>query len=205
LGHSGSANGVIATVTPVSGSVYTVTVNSLVGSGTLRLDLDAGATIGDPAGNGISGGLTGQVYTVTPAIDVRVGFTRDMSSANEGNPIVYTFTVVNNGPGTATGVGVQLTPPGTLTGAAWSCTNGTGGATCPNASGMGAINETVNMPSGGSLIYMLSGTVGETEGNALSLTVTVVPPTGVHDLSHAEDSETYTLPVGVYINGFEDN
>jgi len=53
------------TVTPVSGSVYTVTVNGVTGDGTLGLNLKASGTgIADTVGNAISGGFTGQTYTV---------------------------------------------------------------------------------------------------------------------------------------------
>ncbi len=48
-----------------TGAVYTVTVNTGSGNGTLRLDLNATNTgIADRAGNSISGGFNGQVYTV---------------------------------------------------------------------------------------------------------------------------------------------
>jgi hypothetical protein len=55
------------TVTPVSGSVYTVTVDGVTGTGTLGLNLNASGTgIADLAGNAISGGFTGSTYTITP-------------------------------------------------------------------------------------------------------------------------------------------
>ncbi|MDR3659391.1 MAG: hypothetical protein P4L86_03080, partial [Mycobacterium sp.] len=58
------------TVTPVSGSVYTVTVDGVTGAGTLGLDLNASGTgIADSAGNAISGGFTGQTYTVEGSLD----------------------------------------------------------------------------------------------------------------------------------------
>ncbi|WP_143218430.1 Ig-like domain-containing protein, partial [Acidovorax sp. T1m] len=64
LTASGSANGAVASVTG-SGSNYTVTVNSITGDGTLRLDLNASGTgITDGASNAIAGGYTsGQIYT----------------------------------------------------------------------------------------------------------------------------------------------
>lgn len=59
-------------VTPVSGSVYTVTVNGVTGNGTLGLKLNASGTgIADLAGNAIAGGFTGQTYTIdhtTPTV-----------------------------------------------------------------------------------------------------------------------------------------
>ena len=55
-------------VTPVSGSVYTVTVEGVSGNGTLGLDLKASGTgIADLAGNAISGGFTGGTYTIAGA------------------------------------------------------------------------------------------------------------------------------------------
>jgi len=66
LAHTGSITG--ASVTGVSGadSVYTVTVSTGTGSGTLRLDIPGTATIADPAGNALSNlpYTSGQVYEV---------------------------------------------------------------------------------------------------------------------------------------------
>jgi Ca2+-binding RTX toxin-like protein len=66
LTSTGTASGVIASVTQVSGTTYTVTTNSLSGDGTLRLDLNGSGTgITDTAGNAIASGFTsGQVYTL---------------------------------------------------------------------------------------------------------------------------------------------
>jgi autotransporter passenger strand-loop-strand repeat protein len=53
------------TVTPVSASVYTVTVGGVGGSGALGLNLNSsGTAISDTAGNAIASGFTGQVYTI---------------------------------------------------------------------------------------------------------------------------------------------
>ena len=71
-------------VTAVSGSVYTVTVNGVTGDGTLGLNLNASGTgIADAAGNAISGGATGQIYTVghTPPTVTSIN-TADASSNN---------------------------------------------------------------------------------------------------------------------------
>jgi hypothetical protein len=73
LTATGSAAGSIASVTQVSGSTYTVTVDSVSGDGTLRLDLNGAATgITDVPGNAITAGFTGgQTYTLdhtAPAI-----------------------------------------------------------------------------------------------------------------------------------------
>ncbi len=52
-------------VSAVSASVYTVTVNGVTGDGSLGLNLNASGTgIADAAGTAVSGGFTGQTYTV---------------------------------------------------------------------------------------------------------------------------------------------
>ena len=51
LASSGVTGASITSVTPVSGTTYTVTVNTGTGSGTLRLDMPVSATINDLSGN----------------------------------------------------------------------------------------------------------------------------------------------------------
>ena len=72
LTSSGTAAGTLAAVTPVSASVYTITVNALSGAGTLRLDLNnTGTGITDIANNAISAGFTaGEVYTIDRVVPV---------------------------------------------------------------------------------------------------------------------------------------
>lgn len=68
IGISGNITGNVSSVTEVSnsGSMYDITVNSIAGSGKIRLDLkSAGTGISDEAGNPIDGGYTsGQSYTI---------------------------------------------------------------------------------------------------------------------------------------------
>lgn len=66
LTKSGTADGTLADVTPVSDSVYDITVSGVSGDGTIRVDRrSSGTGIADLAGNAVSGGFTGgQVYTI---------------------------------------------------------------------------------------------------------------------------------------------
>ena len=67
LATGGTAAGNISDVSG-SGAAYIVTVNSITGTGSLRLDLNGSGTgIEDGAGNTIAGGFTsGQIYNVSP-------------------------------------------------------------------------------------------------------------------------------------------
>ncbi len=86
-----------ASVTGVSGSgaVYTVTVSTGTGDGTLRLDIPNAATITDLAGNALSGlpFTGGQVYTVDKTAP---GVTMTSSAPNPTNsapiPVTVTFS-----------------------------------------------------------------------------------------------------------------
>ena len=81
------------TVTPVTGSVYTVTVNGVAGDGTLGLNLNASGTgITDTAGNAIAGGATGQVYTIEHTPPVVSSVTALGSSPNNANSEQFVVT-----------------------------------------------------------------------------------------------------------------
>ena len=66
LTTTGSASGSIASLSAVSGSVYDITVDTISGDGTLRLDLkNSGTGIMDMPGNAIAAGYTsGQTYSI---------------------------------------------------------------------------------------------------------------------------------------------
>jgi uncharacterized repeat protein (TIGR02543 family) len=74
--------GTIASVSATYGSYIDVTVNSISGDGTLRLDLKSSGTgITDSAGNAISGGfVTGQSYTITTKPVVQTNAATDVST-----------------------------------------------------------------------------------------------------------------------------
>lgn len=62
---SGNASGAIASVSATSGSSITVTVDTLYGVGTLRLDLNSGTNVADAAGNsGVAAFTTGAIHSV---------------------------------------------------------------------------------------------------------------------------------------------
>jgi hypothetical protein len=68
--------------------------------------------------------------------------------------------------------------PAGITAFAWTCA-ASGGASCPNASGTGGIQETVpTFPAGGELVYTVVAQVSATPpGNVLN--IVTVTPTGV--------------------------
>ena len=64
LTATGTAAGTIVGVTPSAGTSFTVTVGSIVGDGTLRLDLKNGTNIQDAIGNKASGYTSGSTVSI---------------------------------------------------------------------------------------------------------------------------------------------
>ncbi|MFO1351312.1 MAG: hypothetical protein U1F68_11830 [Gammaproteobacteria bacterium] len=119
-----------------------------------------------------------------------------VTSATAGSSVTYTLVASNTGPSNATGTTVADTFPASLT-CTWTCT-GAGGGTC-TASGAGNINDTANLPAGGSATYTASCAISAAATGTLSNTATVTAPGGVTDPTpgnnSATDSDTVSLPV----------
>ncbi|MFL6234869.1 MAG: beta strand repeat-containing protein, partial [Thermoanaerobaculia bacterium] len=125
--------------------------------------------------------------TLAAQADLAITKTDGVTTATAGGSVTYTITASNSGPSDATGVTVGDTFPASLT-CTWTCV-GAGGGTC-TASGSGNINDTVNLPSGGSVTYTASCTISASATGSLSNTATVAAPGGVTDPNPANNSAT---------------
>src|SRR4029453_5388952 len=72
----------------------------------------------------------------------------------------------------------------------------TGGATGFTANGSGNINDTVNMPVGSTITYIVTGTVSASATGSLTNTATVATPQGVGDPTPGNNSATDTDTIG---------
>ncbi|MEO8504183.1 MAG: IPTL-CTERM sorting domain-containing protein, partial [Acidobacteriota bacterium] len=119
-----------------------------------------------------------------------------------GGSVTYTITSSNAGPSNATGATVADAFPASLT-CTWTCV-GAGGGIC-TASGSGNINDSANLPSGGSVTYTASCTISGAATGTLSNTATVTAPAGVTDPTpgnnSATDSDTLSAAPGALIGG----
>ena len=88
--------------------------------------------------------------------DLAITKTDGVTTATPGGIVTYTITASNAGPSNATGATVADTFPASLT-CTWTCLGAAGG-TC-TAAGSGNINDTVNLPAGGSVTYTASCTI----------------------------------------------
>jgi uncharacterized repeat protein (TIGR01451 family) len=127
--------------------------------------------------------------TLTPQADLAITKTDGVASVTAGGSTTYTITASNAGPSNAPGANVADTFPADLT-CTWTCA-GAGGGTC-TAAGAGNINDTVNLPTGGSVTYTASCTISGAATGTLANTATVTAPAGVADGNPANNSATDT-------------
>lgn len=192
---SGSGNINDSTVNlPVGASaIYTVSATvSPAATGTLSNSATVSSAVTDP--NPANNSAT-DTNTLTPQADLGLTKTDGVTTVVPGGSVTYTITASNAGPSNAPGSTVADTLPATLTGATWTCVGAAGG-TC-TASGSGNINNTVNLPAGGSVTYTLAATVSGTASGTLSNTATVTAGAGITDPTpgnnSATDSDTVTV------------
>ncbi|MEO6326575.1 MAG: putative Ig domain-containing protein, partial [Thermoanaerobaculia bacterium] len=175
---------------PSGGSVtYTVSATiSAAATGTLSntatVTAPAGVTDPTPGNNSAT-----DSDTLAPSADLSITKTDGVTTATPGGSVTYTITASNAGPSNATGATVADTFPASLT-ATWTCA-GAGGGTC-TAAGSGNINDTVNLPSGGSVTYTVSAAISASATGTLSNTATVTAPAGVTDPTPGNNSATDT-------------
>lgn len=177
------------TVNLPSGGSTTYTASCAVAAGatgTLANTAAISSSVADPVPGNNSATDTD---TLTPQANLGITKTDGVATAAPGGAVTYTITSSNAGPSNATGATVSDTFPASLT-CTWTCA-GAGGGTC-TASGSGSINDTVNLPAGGSTTHTASCTVSQAATGTLSNTATVAAPAGVTDPTPANNSATDT-------------
>jgi len=191
---SGAGN-IADTVNLPSGGSVTYTASCAISasatgtlSNTATVTAPAGVTDTNPANNSAT-----DSDTLTPSANLGITNTDGVTTATAGGSVTYTITASNAGPSNATGATVADTFPASLT-CTWTCV-GAGGGTC-TASGSGNINNTVNLPAGGSVTYTASCAISAAATGTLSNTATVAAPGGVTDPVPGNNSATDTDTLG---------
>ena len=119
-----------------------------------------------------------------------------VTSVAAGAAVTYTMVVSSNG-GFDTAVGTTVSDlfSSSLTGVTYTATQ-VGGASGFTANGSGAINDTVTLPVGSSITYVITSMVGVDASGTLTNTATLTPPPGFTDPipgdQTAIDSDTVT-------------
>jgi uncharacterized protein (TIGR03118 family) len=194
-GFTASGSGNIAdTVNLPAGSTVTYVVSGTVSSsatGTLASTATVTAPTGVTDPNTANNSATDS-DTLAPAADLQITNIDNSptpGSVAPGASLTYTIVVTNAGPSDVTGASVADTLPANFTGATFTA-SATGGATGFTASGSGNIADTVNLPAGSTITYVVSGTVSSSATGTLANTATVTTPAGVTDPNTANNSAT---------------
>ena len=197
---AGSGNINDPVVLPAGGSVTYTASCAIAASATGTLANTATVSSTDPDPNPGNNSATDS-DTLTPQADVSITKTDGVATVVAGGSTTYTITASNAGPSNAPGSTVADTFPATLT-CTWTCV-GAGGGTC-TASGSGNINDTVNLPAGGSTTYTASCAVSAAASGSLSNTATVAVGAGITDPTpgnnSATDTDNVVLPGNLVVN-----
>lgn len=155
------------------------------------------------AGDNVSpvlGPLVQTTLTSTPLADLAATVSDGLSSTTWGSTLTYTAVISNNGPAAVSGASITETPPSSLAGETWTCA-ASGGATCPVASGSGAINQTgVALPAGAALTYTITGTASGTGTGTINEVVNVTAPGSVVDPNLTNNTAADVNNVGATLN-----
>jgi uncharacterized repeat protein (TIGR01451 family) len=115
-----------------------------------------------------------------------------------GSNVIYTLTIINNGPNAANGATFSDPVPSAITVTGVVCANALGGAACPTAL---TASQTVSgsiptLPPGGSVVITINGTA-TTSTATFNNVATVTAPPNVSDPIPGNNTSTVTTSVGV--------
>jgi uncharacterized repeat protein (TIGR01451 family) len=197
------------------------------GTGDLAETVDVGAAGGsvvytlfatvDPAFTGVS--LTASA-TLTPSADggcepclagttvgevPRVVLFKDYAPRNPdpapGEDVTFTVTLTNDTAADATGYVIEGLLPPEIINQTWTCTPTGAASNCGVDTGIGYLADTADVAAGGSVVYVLSGTVNPEMTGEFVEVVTLVPGPGqactpVETTSSTELGDVVTFPYG---------
>ncbi len=129
--------------------------------------------------------------------DLSITKTNGTANSTPGTNTTYTITASNAGPSAATGATVVDNFPAACTTVNWTCV-GAGAGTC-TAAGSGNINQTVNLPVGGSVTFTAVCAISGAASGNLTNTATVATPVGTTDPNMANNSATDTDTLGAVV------
>ncbi|MBU1187528.1 MAG: choice-of-anchor D domain-containing protein [Gammaproteobacteria bacterium] len=118
-----------------------------------------------------------------------------------GESFTYLLMVSNLGPLTVSAADVTSSVDAALSDLEWTC-QADAGASCP-ASGSGDIDVAVDLASGTTVLFSITGTVTANASETLTSSALVVSPASPVDPDPANNSDETTTQSGVFADGFE--
>lgn len=159
------------------------------------------ATFGVTVSDGLEDGGGLATINVQPGLDLSITIDDGVDFVSGGGSIEYVIDLRNLGPSDATGASVHSVLPSNLINAIWEC-NAPALANC-TGNGTGNIDDTVTIPSGAVLTYLLRADVVATPEVPVVTSVAVSAPSGILDTVPSNDLATDTDSVGIFRSGFD--
>ncbi len=187
---SGSGN-ISDTVDLPNGSSITYVATATISSaatGTLT-NTATGTTPAGVTDTDANNSTATDTVTLTPLADLQVTKTDNTTNgqAVPGTAITYTITFTNTGPSDAPGTTVT----DSLSGLTFTATESGGATGAADASG--TLDQTVNLPTGSSITYTATGSIGSSATGTLVNTATATTAAGVIDTNANDSTATDTV------------
>ncbi|MFP4475511.1 MAG: C25 family cysteine peptidase [Desulfatibacillaceae bacterium] len=129
-------------------------------------------------------------------VDVSVDKTSDTDAAWADSFVSYTVTVTNPGVVDSQGLRVQDVFPPELDNVSWTCT-GVNGGVCGAASGAGDIDQIVDVPSEGSVVFSIDAHIVANADDVASNTATISTSGSEVDVTPQNNSSTKDIEIQV--------
>jgi uncharacterized repeat protein (TIGR01451 family) len=128
----------------------------------------------------------------TPAGDLSITKTNNVSTLLPGSPTTYVIVVSNAGPSVVTNATLADAVPDSIINTTWTCAVSTGTGSCTTASGSGnAVSQLISLGSASSITLTVSGTLSPTApAGSITNTATVSVPSGFTDANSGNNSAT---------------
>ncbi len=178
-----------ATISPPNVSIpslapkaaLTFSITGTVGAGTALFNNTATLTPGTGVCQAAPANPTCSAVVSVKTLQAKIDVSKTVLPAGAtmvvpNSTVSYEMTVGNSGDKAGVNVLVTDNPPADLSNVSWTCAPA---AACPNASGSGAINETIpSLPVGVVLTYTLTGKLSATPAASIVNTLSVNPGPG---------------------------
>ncbi len=211
--HTGTGNIDDTGIALPAGGSITYTINGTV-SPTATGTLSNTATVTPSFGNAVSATDNDNVADLEIIKSDSAGGTSNLQSltsspagttgtVSTGAPLTYTIVVSNTGPGNVVSAAITDPFPPDYAEASWTST-ASGGASGNSSNGTPGTNidDTVSLPSGSSIKYVVTGSVGSSiPPGTLSNTATVTPLVGTHvSATNTDNIAVSSLSGYVYVD-----
>jgi hypothetical protein len=139
---------------------------------------------------------------VIQAADLAIDKTSGSFFTPPGGALAYELVVTNPGPSDVVGARIEDPEPARLMFGNWQCAP-TGLATCDTATGSGPVDVLVTIPEGDSITVSIDAQLTDLDATPVTNIASVTTPAGIEEINAADNVDSDTDPVGLFVDSFE--